>query len=298
MKSVECKVCKSNLLLQKYKYNLIKKIKIFECKNCKSFYAIHNIVDHHKKLHFKKNNSTYSSHYDTAQDIFNLLKNKFDKSIIYKYYRNSPKHKFILDQISIIKRNLSILEIGCSSGHFVASLRGLGYDAYGMDISENAVSYGEKKFGNYFFTPETLNKKQLTFDLIIILGTIGCVEDPIKFIEQNLKYLKDKNSFILLNAANREYLDYSKERWVSTLPPDLNILFTPSFWEKREFKNNYISTTSISYLPMKYILSNLKYHLSRLEFEAFLRNIFLFSLFIMKVKIPHPFGILVKIKSL
>jgi ubiquinone/menaquinone biosynthesis C-methylase UbiE len=53
-----------------------------------------------------------------------------------------------LDKINLLKRDDKILEIGCGIGSIVNELTQRGFNITGTDISNEAINYGRKKYGD------------------------------------------------------------------------------------------------------------------------------------------------------
>ena len=293
---VICPSCNDKKSFTKFCYELNSEFPIYECSNCFSLFNQNILESQYKELHKNTSNSYYSSHYESAKSIKKIISHNLKKKRIIDFYSNSPKHQFVLRNILKNKFKISVLEVGCSSGHFVASIRALGHEAIGIDISEDAVNFSKNLFGSFFYNPKELEVLKKKFDLICILGTIGCVENPIQFIHGFTKYLKNSNSTILLNCANREYLYHSNQKWHSTLPPDLNIIFEKRFWNLEKIKKKFIVNLKIEYFKLSDILSNLKYGIITMNRRSIFRNIIFCIMFIFGRKTPHPYGLMVKLK--
>lgn len=76
-----------------------------------------------------------------------FYKNYFE--IEKKHWLMKVRHMIVRDMLShYIKRKpktVKILDFGCGSGYFVSRLASSGYDAYGLDISLEAIQYGKNQ---------------------------------------------------------------------------------------------------------------------------------------------------------
>ena len=83
-----------------------------------------------------------------------------------------------IKKIYKLKKNAKILDIGCAKGFLVKDLIDLGFDAYGLDISEYAIKnshedvVGRIHLGNAKKLPFADN----TFDFVISLNTLHNLE--------------------------------------------------------------------------------------------------------------------------
>ena len=101
----------------------------------------------------------------------------------------------------ILKKNLSVLEIGCSSGFMLYPLRKKGHHCIGVEPSGFFTKFLDKNNIVNFDSIEDLNKKNMKFDLIIHFFVLEHIADPLKFLKKLLKLLK-KNGKIIFEIPN------------------------------------------------------------------------------------------------
>lgn len=213
---------------------------IYECLECNTRFAIEvetENVNYHEI--FYKTGNDYEFYYSIADTVKTLLnKNQIKKCENYLKSINYIKYNKIINFISNNK-NLEILEIGSSTGFLTAYLRKCGHNAIGLDISKSAVAYSNNNFGNYYYTILPENCK---FDLIIHVGTIGCVNKPKEFLNEFTGLLKI-NGFMYFNSPNLNSVKKENRIWVDTLPPDLIYIFSKKsfelIFESRKFKISF-----------------------------------------------------------
>jgi SAM-dependent methyltransferase len=86
------------------------------------------------------------------------------------------------------------LEIGCNTGELVHALRSLNIEAYGVDISEKAISYAGESVQEYLspvdvdFEPIPFSDKR--FDLVIAHQVLQHLQRPGKLISEMYRVLK------------------------------------------------------------------------------------------------------------
>lgn len=116
-------------------------------------------------------------------------------------------------------KKISILEIGSGLGYLTYSLNKAGYDAKGIDISEDAVAKANKRYGNYFEYKNlfTITEEVEKYDCVIMTEVIEHVESPILFIEAALKLLKPEGKLIV-TTPNKSATE-SGTIWHSDFPP-------------------------------------------------------------------------------
>ncbi|OEJ16729.1 methyltransferase [Brachyspira hampsonii] len=84
----------------------------------------------------------------------------------------------------------NLLDIGCSSGLLLEEAKLLGFEPYGIEISEYASSIAKKRIGSdriYNGTLETSNFNKNFFNVITMIDVIEHVRNPI----ETLKYAKN-----------------------------------------------------------------------------------------------------------
>ena len=98
-----------------------------------------------------------------------------NKETFQRRYKYLNKH--------IFKKNLSILEIGCSSGFMLYPLRKKGHHCTGVEPSGFFTNFLDKNKIVNFDSIEELNKKNLKFDLIIHFFVLEHITEPLIFLK-------------------------------------------------------------------------------------------------------------------
>ncbi|ELV05346.1 class I SAM-dependent methyltransferase [Brachyspira hampsonii] len=96
----------------------------------------------------------------------------------------------ILKKILPYCSNGNLLDIGCSSGLLLEEAKLIGFDPYGIEISEYASSIAKKRIGSdriYNGTLETSSFNKNFFNVITMIDVIEHVRNPI----ETLKYVKN-----------------------------------------------------------------------------------------------------------
>lgn len=193
---------------------------VYECHQCGVRFALRDpLVNYHEILHSTAGGG-YENHYRIAECVKHFLAHgasvECEKYLMKAGYKYAELIRFIKTK----SKNVSILEVGCSTGFVIAFLRSIGYDIKGIDISESAINYAKSAFGPFY----NLQPKKKQYDIVIHLGLIGCVDDPKGFLSDYLDLLKP-NGEMFFNAPDVESPKQLGELWVSTPPPDLIYLF-------------------------------------------------------------------------
>ncbi|MEI7595869.1 MAG: class I SAM-dependent methyltransferase [Bacteroidota bacterium] len=163
--------------------------KIYKCKNTGLIYSKEILPEEQLKYLYKESKVTF---------------NKYATLIAEDYWKPLSK------QITNLKKESKILEIGCSNGFFLQKLFDLGYkNVYGCEPSTEAIELAsdniKKNIYCGFFNEETYPNN--TFDLICIFQTLDHLENPIKMMEICHQKLK-KNGLLYIIVHNTNALQY------------------------------------------------------------------------------------------
>ncbi|KLI40739.1 methyltransferase, partial [Brachyspira hyodysenteriae] len=91
----------------------------------------------------------------------------------------------------------NILDIGCSTGILLEEAKKLGFEPYGLELSEYSSSIAKQKFGNdriHNGTIETSNFKENFFDLITMTDLLEHIQKPLEMLKTCYKILKPTTS--------------------------------------------------------------------------------------------------------
>ncbi len=118
-----------------------------------------------------------------------------------------------------LKKESKILDIGCAKGFLVKDLLDLGFDAYGIDISEYAIKNSPQDIkerlivGNAIKLPYEDN----SFDLVISLNTIHNLDmNDCKIAVKEIQRVSKSYSFIQVDSYTNEDEKKIFEDWVLT----------------------------------------------------------------------------------
>jgi SAM-dependent methyltransferase len=115
----------------------------------------------------------------------------------------SPKVEFLREYIS--DNDLSVLDVGCGAGHFVAACIGLGVSAIGIDVSKTSIDFGNKNLLNQFKLEPLSHVSQEDY-LSTILESDATVISLIGVIE----HIQDLPKFFdAIKSAKAKYIYYS-----------------------------------------------------------------------------------------
>jgi SAM-dependent methyltransferase len=175
------------------------------------------------------------SHYADYRILGSRCKQVFDSrdaAALRDLLSETPKYRFVIDQVEHRGKSSRLLEMGCSRGYLTSYFLLQGYDIIGVDVSAEAVAAARSAFGEHFVvgTEAILGGQQ--FDVIYHVGVIGCVADPVGLTRRLLARLKPGGT-LLFNAPNRAALYQLGQLWFdSAPPPDLVTIFPAGFWTR------------------------------------------------------------------
>lgn len=108
--------------------------------------------------------------------------------------RSNSAIKFIKHNFSF-KEGARVLEIGCGEGQIIKSLSSEGIKCVGLEPGPQVLEIENKNLSviRDFFPSDNLQGK---FDLILHFGVIEHIEDPVNFLRDQIKFLKDDGSII------------------------------------------------------------------------------------------------------
>jgi len=140
------------------------------------------------------------------------LKNFYDSV----YLKNEKKHysnllimddplehdNEILNVLNFKKKK--ILDIGCGTGNFAFKVAKLGGDILAVDYSDAAIKIAKKKYihPNLKYKQLDVSKKfPGNFDVIVLVGTLEHMDNPLKILKICKKHL-NKNGKIIITVPN------------------------------------------------------------------------------------------------
>lgn len=130
----------------------------------------------------------------TSREIFNIYLPYQDERI--------TRFKYLLN------RNARILEIGCSTGHFLYAVKKHVKECIGVEINAKNAGFARKKCQiKVFSCPlEDTGLPKNYFDVIFIFETLEHLADPLKLLETAAGFLKPQGSICIQVPNVREAL--------------------------------------------------------------------------------------------
>ncbi|TSC56132.1 MAG: type 12 methyltransferase [Parcubacteria group bacterium Greene0416_79] len=188
------------VIRKKVRYDI--KREVFACERC-GFVFLRPLKksakDFYEKKFYRKSYGPVYSKSSTPREIFEM------------YY---PFQKDIVQKIEpILRKDMKVLDVGCSTGHFLAALKGKVAARVGIELSKKEASFANRHrgFKVYDKPMEELALPEGPFDLITALQVLEHVEHPLQFLLKLKKNLKPEGYLYLeLPNLNDPLLSYYK----------------------------------------------------------------------------------------
>jgi 2-polyprenyl-3-methyl-5-hydroxy-6-metoxy-1,4-benzoquinol methylase len=196
---------------------------INQCTNC-SFLFTQDIPSSETIAPYYKSEK-YISHSDTQKGIVNKLYHQVRNIMLGRKYRLIKK----------LSSGKTLLDIGCGTGYFPNFMKLKGYNAFGMELEQDARNFASQNFGLELFSPEYILEQDVkdTYDIITLWHVMEHLHDPVKYltwIHQSLK--PDGVLLIALPNSNSFDAKYFKEYWAAYDVPRHLWHFTPETFKK------------------------------------------------------------------
>ncbi|EHQ36852.1 class I SAM-dependent methyltransferase [Methanoplanus limicola] len=117
---------------------------------------------------------------------------------IFNSYVNYQENRLKLLK-PLINSNMRLLEVGCSTGHFIYNIKPFLKDVIGVDYDSRAAEFASKvcncKTYGCDLKDSGLEKK--SFDIVCALQTLEHVDEPIEFLKLLKSYIKPKGKIVI-----------------------------------------------------------------------------------------------------
>lgn len=187
-----CPLCHGNsaiVLRTRLRYDI--KRKVFKCRRCQMVY-----LERPQAVEKFYGDKTYRATYGPALGKKSTSKQVFDT------YR--PFQQPIIDRLrGILRKNMSVLDVGCSTGHFLDALKSKVKTRVGLELSRDEAAFIRKHLDfPVYDTPIAEAKfKEGPFDLITCFQVLEHIEDPQAFLDAIRKNLKP-NGYLYVEVPN------------------------------------------------------------------------------------------------
>jgi len=271
MEYKNCDLCGSNDVFVKcrVKDRLLGKESFFivQCKKCGLIYTNPRPTPEEIKKYYSDKYSCYyhylpESFFSKDGKLSSKLKNRIKKEYLRIHYGYFPDKKIpkplneIIKLLTMpVKHKTSwifphhrpggkVLDVGCSTGFYLAKLRELGWDTYGVEINDRAASFGKEKLKLKIHTGTLESAKYPSdyFDAVTLWHCLEHVYSPMNTLKEVYRILK-KDGMVIIgtpNIATIENLIFGEWWWAWEVPRHLYHFSKKSivqFLTKNKFSN-------------------------------------------------------------
>jgi len=184
----KCRICnskKSQHLRANTVFGGREEHNFWECDNCGVIYLYPYLSDEEEKHFYKKEFEKFmSSRVGDHRDWSNA-----QKHIDSNQDQVKRRWQFLKDDI---KKDKSILEIGCSSGFMMDAFRDSGLNCYGVEPSGEFLEFLQNNGHTAYESLDDLKlNENIKFDMIVHFFVFEHIADPFKFLEEKYDLLND-----------------------------------------------------------------------------------------------------------
>src|SRR3989339_185208 len=188
-----CTLCQSThltVIRKKLRYDIERDV--LRCEQC-DYVFLRPLEEKEKDFYEEK---TYRNTYGP-----DLTKKSNSQEIFDTYF---PYQKQIISCIEpLLRPDMRVLDVGCSTGHFLAALKGKVNVRVGLELSQDAVDFirAHLDFPVYGDPIEEAAIAEGPFDLITSLQVVEHVKDPVAFLRAIGTHLKP-GGYLYLEVPN------------------------------------------------------------------------------------------------
>ncbi len=224
----KCILCHSPsiILLQKYSKDYLVK-----CKHC---------------------GLVFSQKIPTNEELYNY----YQKYTVRNDYYISPitlnRYREILHSLESFRQTNRILDVGCGHGAFLSVAKEMGWDAYGVELSETLTNYCRQKGFKVLHGSLEKNAERLPiFDLIISNEVIEHINTPNTEVQLFYKLLRNGGAvYVATPNFNSLLRFFLKNKYNVIWYPEHLTYFTPKTltytFKRNGFSKKWLITTGIS----------------------------------------------------
>lgn len=189
-KEILCPLCNSkNLKLITNKLRFGKEADVYSCNTCNLIFLDQGSFKFPTDFYEKDYHQTYITHVEP------------DALDPQKYYEKSKKATSIWAEKfkTMLHGNEIVLDIGCSTGHFMDLVKDKTKAIYGHDLSKKEVEFC-KDYLKFDVSDEPLKNRfqEGTFDYITMIYVLEHIAEPKGFLNEITKYLKPDGKLVIL----------------------------------------------------------------------------------------------------
>ena len=220
METVVCSLCRSDDFEVAFEgpdrlYRQPGLFRLVRCRSCGSYYQNPRPNSEELRSHYPEDYLAFQPAIDTEKSILKKVDRRYG---IYKKCRLLLKERPAPGKL---------LDIGCATGLFLASMKERGWDVRGVELNEKAAAYARDQFGLDVRTGtfENTSFDSHQFDVVTLWDVLEHLTDPVLTLEKISKIIRPGGMLILHlpNPDSREAKTFGPY-WVGwDLPRHLNL---------------------------------------------------------------------------
>lgn len=167
----------------------------------------------------------YISHSDTRKGIINAAYHLVRKAMLQKKADLTERYA---------ARKGSLLDIGCGTGYYAATMKRRGWETLGIEKNRSAANFSAERHGIKALPPnELVNLKEGQFDVITLWHVLEHLQE-LHFTAETLKRLLKPEGTLIIALPNEQSYDarHYKDYWAAWDVPRHLWHFSPDTFEK------------------------------------------------------------------
>jgi len=211
---------------------------LYRCCNCQFVFTQDVPIGEEKGRYYES--SDYVSHSDAKKGVVNHVYHHVRRIMLRRKTRLATKGK----------KQGNLLDVGCGTGYFAASVKRKGWNVVGVEPSKTAAETARTKFDLEVIPPEKLTElPHHQFDTITLWHVLEHLEDLNESMALFSKLLSE-NGRLLIALPNNSSYDAAKYRahWAAYDVPRHIWHFSPNTFRRLAQKHGY-TITSVKRMP-------------------------------------------------
>lgn len=208
----------------------------FQCKNCGLIF-LEDYNEDRTKIYGSEYSVWAQSNEGFGQSIGEAKRQTFRRQLGYLTVQMDPQGKKLLD-------------IGTGKGYLLETAKEIGFDCWGVEISEYAAKVAEKKFPGKIFNGvlEKAGFANSSFDVVAMTDVFEHIADPLSFFAE-LRRIVKHDGIVLIATPNadslsrkilgKNWFQYKYEHVLYWNKKSIEFLFDRFGFEMLRAKNNY-----------------------------------------------------------
>ena len=202
---MSCIICKSPSHTLKFtkKSRLGESFNLVECNKCKHKFVYPCPDEKSIALYYQSDYFEFRD--DRGYDDYFSEKTKSEICRVHHLNLKDLKFKQFNDKT----KSHNSLDIGCAAGYFVEYMKNLGWNAHGIDLSQNCIDAGKSHGLDLLCADYLLTEYDRKFNLITMWAVIEHLHHPEKFLKKIYSDLED-NGILYISTCRADGIGFMK----------------------------------------------------------------------------------------